>query len=517
MAHAGTTMPNIIGRAQWGADESIRTWDPEYAPTLKAATLHHTADRNTYTAADVPGIMRSIYAYHTQTRGWGDIGYNFIVDKFGRIFEGRYGGVSSTVIGAHAGGFNTGTFGVSMLGNYAEVDTPQVMLEAVASVMAWKLNLYRLSPHGTSQLTSGGGGTSKYPAGQTVTVPTVFAHRDVGNTTCPGQYAYNRMGQLRDMIAARSTAIAGSPSGNVETLRVTGDQLDVAGWAYDPDAPTSAISVGVSVDGGWALSLRADQNRTDVAAARPDLGPVHGFTGQSRLSPGSHAVCVVFVNTGGTGANTWMTCQTVTATATTRIYNPVGNVESVVAQGRTIKAAGWSVDPDALSTSLQMHAYINGQFRGSFLADGFRSDISAAFPGAGALHGWAWETTASTPGTNSVCIYAINRNQGTENPLIRCASVVMSQSAVPARSATSDTVTVSGRMRPRDRLGSRSRHARRAGRRARLRRRPLRGRPSPPTARGRTSRPRSRAPARVTASRGRSRWPLGDTRSVPLP
>jgi hypothetical protein len=123
-AHAGATMPDIITRAQWGADESIRTWDPEYAPTIKAATLHHTADRNSYTAAEVPGMLRAIYAYHAQTRGWGDIGYNVIVDKFGRIFEGRYGGLSSTVIGAHAGGFNYGTFGVSMLGNYSEVDHP---------------------------------------------------------------------------------------------------------------------------------------------------------------------------------------------------------------------------------------------------------------------------------------------------------------------------------------------------------------------------------------------------------
>ena len=90
-----TAMPPIITRAQWGADESIRRWDPEYAPTIKAATLHHTADRNTYTAADVPGMMRSIYAYHTVNRGWGDIGYNVIVDKFGRIFEGRYGDCQS--------------------------------------------------------------------------------------------------------------------------------------------------------------------------------------------------------------------------------------------------------------------------------------------------------------------------------------------------------------------------------------------------------------------------------------
>ncbi|TFV87777.1 N-acetylmuramoyl-L-alanine amidase [Blastococcus sp. CT_GayMR16] len=424
-AGAAATMPEIISRAQWGADESIRTWDPEYAPTIKAATLHHTADRNTYTAAEVPGMMRSIFAYHTQTRGWGDIGYNVIVDKFGRIFEGRYGGLSSTVIGAHAGGFNTGTFGVSMLGNYAEVDTPQVVLDSVAAVTAWKLSLYGVSPYATTQLTSGGGGTAKYDAGQVVTLPTVFAHRDVGNTTCPGDYAYSRMAQIRDMVAARMTPVSGSPVGNVEALSVAGDKLDVVGWAYDPDVPTASIDVGVSVDGGWALSLRANGNRPDVGAAYPGIGNAHGFRGQLALSPGRHTVCVVFVNAGSAGANTWMKCQGFTATDIRKTYNPVGNVEAAVVEGRTLRASGWSVDPDSLASSLDMHVYVNGQFGQSIVANAPRADVGAAFPGAGPAHGWSWQTTVNAPGTYRVCVYAINRADGTENPLLNCVSLVV--------------------------------------------------------------------------------------------
>jgi hypothetical protein len=425
-AHAGATMPDIISRAQWGADESIRTWDPDYAPTIKAATLHHTADRNTYTAAEVPGMMRSIYAYHTLTRGWGDIGYNVIVDKFGRIFEGRYGGLSSTVIGAHAGGFNTGTFGVSMLGNYAEVDTPQVMLDAVAAVMAWKLSLYGVSPYGTTQLTSGGGGTSKYAAGVRVTLPTIFAHRDVGNTTCPGQYAYNRMAQLRDMVAARMSPVSGSPVGNLEGLSVTGDRLDVVGWGYDPDAPTSPISVGVSVDGGWRISPLANGNRPDVGAAFPAIGSAHGFTGSVGLAPGQHNVCVVFVNASGTpGANNWMKCQTVTAIDVEATFNPVGNLERFSADGRTVRISGWAVDPDALATSVTMHAYVDGQFNQSFVANAARPDIAAVYPGAGSAHGWSWEGALATPGSHGICVYAINVGRGTKNPLINCVTVVV--------------------------------------------------------------------------------------------
>src|SRR3712207_8057915 len=104
-----------------------------------------------------------MYAYHAVSRGWGDIGYNVIVDKFGRAWEGRTGGLASTVIGAHAGGFNTGTFGVSMMGNYDVVGTPQVIIDSVAAIIAWKFSLYVVNPKGTTTLTSGG--TDKFAAG----------------------------------------------------------------------------------------------------------------------------------------------------------------------------------------------------------------------------------------------------------------------------------------------------------------------------------------------------------------
>jgi hypothetical protein len=229
-AHAATTMPAIYSRAQWGADESLMRWDPEYAPTIKAATIHHTADGNTYAAADVPAILRSMYAYHAVSRGWGDIGYNVVVDRFGRAWEGRSGGLASTVVGAHAGGFNTGTFGVSMLGNYDVVAPSAVTLDTVAAVVAWKLSLYGVDPRGTTTLTSGGGGTSKYAAGVKVTVPTVFAHRDVGSTACPGRYAYSRMDDIRTAVAARWLPAAATGGGGPQTFLRNSNTNGTADW-----------------------------------------------------------------------------------------------------------------------------------------------------------------------------------------------------------------------------------------------------------------------------------------------
>ncbi|MGY1682445.1 N-acetylmuramoyl-L-alanine amidase [Geodermatophilus sp. SYSU D01176] len=200
-ADAAVAIPPVFSRAQWGADESLMTWDPQYASTIKAATLHHTAGSNSYTADQVPAILRSTYTYHARSLGWGDIGYNVLVDKFGRIWEGRSGGLASTVVGAHAGGFNTSTFGVSMMGNYDVVDTPQAMVDSVAAIIAWKFSLYGVDPRGTTTLTSGG--TDKYPAGARATLPTVFGHIDTKSTACPGRYGYARLGEIRDKAAAR--------------------------------------------------------------------------------------------------------------------------------------------------------------------------------------------------------------------------------------------------------------------------------------------------------------------------
>lgn len=215
-ANADAWQPPIYSRQQWGADESIRTWDPEYATTLRAGTVHHTADSNDYTEADVPQILRSIYSFHAISRGWGDIGYNFIVDKFGRTWEGRYGGIASTVIGAHAGGFNEYTTGVAMLGNYDEVQPSYELLNSVAAVIAWKFSLYQIYPMNRTTLVSSGGGTAKYPAGTAVDLPVIFGHRDVGSTTCPGRYAYAYMDWIRDRTLQHMQA---GPTERLQQLR----------------------------------------------------------------------------------------------------------------------------------------------------------------------------------------------------------------------------------------------------------------------------------------------------------
>ena len=165
VASAVEAQPTILTRADWGADESIREGSPSYNATVKVGFVHHTDTANGYSMAEVPAMLRSIYAYHVKSNGWSDIGYNYLVDRFGRLWEGRYGGITKNVLGAHTGGFNTDSFGTSLLGTFTTAVPPDAMLGSLEQLFAWKLGAYYREPLGKATLRSGGGGTSKYAAG----------------------------------------------------------------------------------------------------------------------------------------------------------------------------------------------------------------------------------------------------------------------------------------------------------------------------------------------------------------
>jgi hypothetical protein len=194
-------MPPIYRRAAWGADEREMNWRPAYGTGIKAVVLHHTATDGDYTEADVPGIMRAIYEYQTVSRGWGDIGYNALVDKYGRIWEGRSGGLSRPVVGAQAGGFNTGTAGIAVIGTYTDQDMPPAAAESVSRYAAWKFSLGpAIDPRGGVTLT-GGGSTSRFSPGTTITVPRILPHRQTQPTECPGAGGMNALPAIRERAA----------------------------------------------------------------------------------------------------------------------------------------------------------------------------------------------------------------------------------------------------------------------------------------------------------------------------
>ena len=152
---------------------------------------------NDYTRAEVPGIIRSIYAYHTQSRGWSDIGYNYLVDRFGRIWEGRYGGIDRPVVGAHTLNYNDYAFAMSAIGNYDIHQPSSAMVQAYGALFAWKLSLHGVDASSTKQWVG-----SRY-------FQAINGHRDAASTACPGRYLYAKIPQIRTLAAAAQRGWSG--------------------------------------------------------------------------------------------------------------------------------------------------------------------------------------------------------------------------------------------------------------------------------------------------------------------
>ena len=207
---ARASSPAIISRRAWGANESIVRAAPSYADRLAFAVVHHTAGANPSTAAESAAIVRGIQAYHVLSNGWSDIGYNFLVDRFGQVFEGRGGGVGKNVIGAHAMGFNTGSAGVAVIGTYESAGISTSARSALVSLLAWRLDVGHVDP--LSRVRRVSLGSPRYPAGQTVTLNAIGGHRDTGLTSCPGAVLYSKLGAIRTAVGQRGLPKLYSPS-----------------------------------------------------------------------------------------------------------------------------------------------------------------------------------------------------------------------------------------------------------------------------------------------------------------
>jgi hypothetical protein len=326
---AATETPAIVTRAAWGASESIRRGPPTYASDVRVAIVHHTAGRTDYSRAEAPAVVRGIQLYHVQANGWNDIGYNFLVDRFGTVYEGRYGGVDRNVVGAHALGFNTGSVGIALLGTYGSTKPSSAAQDAIARVIAWRLDVAHVDPAGAASLVSAG--SDRFASGKTVELDAVSGHRDTGSTQCPGDALYARL----DAIAASARTMGGQkvfePSAEVTGLAVhfrarlaqpgawtvvvsDADGLEVArgtgssttvDWTWDASsAPPASYSWSIGADAarpatgsvrtGGAAPLSVSEATIDPAGITPNGdGQADSATVSYRLSRTANVTVVV--------------------------------------------------------------------------------------------------------------------------------------------------------------------------------------------------------------------------------
>jgi len=273
--------PQIVPRSGWQADESIRRVAPIYADTLRMAFVHHTAGTNDYSRLEAPAIVRGIELYHVKGNGWNDIGYNALVDRFGTVYEGRYGGIDRNVVGAHAKGFNTGSFGIAVLGNFQAADPPQAAVDALVRTLAWRLDLAHVDPLSTVNAISSG--NERFNPGIPVLLRAISGHRDTGLTECPGQRLYAMLPAIAKRVAALGLPKLYAPLAAPDEgggVRFTARLSSALAWRVTVTDPAgvelgSGAGTSTSVDWTWRPPGPIPSGarwRIDAPGATPAVG-----------------------------------------------------------------------------------------------------------------------------------------------------------------------------------------------------------------------------------------------------
>lgn len=284
-AAAAIVPPPMTSRAQWGADENLAE-PPAYGADAKAVVVHPVGGTNEYSCADSRALVKGVQAYHMgdPDHMWNDIGFNFLVDKCGTIFEGRAGGADRPVTGFHTPGFNTDTVGVGLLGDMDAGKPTPAVLESLGRLSAWKLKSYGHDPLGTEVMTATAS-NGKYEAGEQATLPTVAGARDVMAASSPDTNLNSKLPVVRSYAAspAANSAIpttdfnrdgvtdlvAGTPQATVGSLKTAGSIAALPGSTAGPDAAAKRLitqeSTGVpgsaeEGDGFGAASAYGDLN-----------------------------------------------------------------------------------------------------------------------------------------------------------------------------------------------------------------------------------------------------------------
>jgi hypothetical protein len=284
---AGPTVP-VISRSEWGGDSVPPREDPIYGD-VQVAFVHHTVTANDYAPEDSAGIVLGIARYHRDSNGWNDIGYNFLVDKYGQVFEGRAGGIDQAVVGAQAQGYNSHSTGVACLGTFTEVTQSEAGMDALARLIGWKLALHAAPITGSVTLISAGGESNRYRSGTPVDFERISGHRDGDSTSCPGAALYGQLADLRTRAARYAAPIAALTMHTSKTVRgvkpsrVAGelhfaDGSSPAGAALDVEyqsagaAWTRITGATCGADGTWTASVTLSSSGRVRAVFPGDAG-----------------------------------------------------------------------------------------------------------------------------------------------------------------------------------------------------------------------------------------------------
>ncbi len=401
-ADAATNTPfSMHHRSEWTSQAPKAV---SVASSVNMAVVHHSVTPNSYSPSQVPSRLRGIQNYHMNTRGWSDIGYNFAVDKYGGVWEARGGGYDRPVVGAHASGFNTGSVGIVVLGDYSSTASSTAANESVAQVAGWKLFRHGHDPNESAKFTSGGG--PRYPSGTRVTLPRIVGHTQVGSTECPGRILdvlpsiRFRAQQVHDFLRAVQVA-PGTATGSITAASVAAGTVRVSAKFSDPSA--SGLSLAI---------LEVDD--TPVAQIGSTGSIAFDVPG---IVQGRHQVCITVIHR-TTRSYSRIDCRSLWVPGS----DPIGAFTSMTnpATGR-VRIRGWALDPET-KAPIDVVAITDKKWVRS-VAKLPNADTRAPSALLSANRGYEFDV-ATGSGNHTVCVVAMNHGGG-DNKVLGCRKMVV--------------------------------------------------------------------------------------------
>ena len=316
------TKPLTFSREAWGCDESLRfsdgqeKWPRSFVPAKKLV-VHHTATGNGYfSVGEAMAHVRSVYVYHTITQGWGDIGYNCLVDKFGNSYEGRRGRdgpgydgpggreiMSQDVVAGHALVYNYGSTGIALLGDFTGSSPGGAMLGRLEEVLAYEALRRGIRGDAASDFLIH---NTSWHRG----LPHIVGHRDVGETGCPGAYVHGLLPQIRANVTAR-TADPSSPNVGIVFHPAQDTVYDNrVHFAWQGSGGSGALEYSYYLE-GWARE--PDGLVAYIRGFNGERLPAPGANGrqiQTLFSASAHPRSIRFTSGSGTQAGGWERSRT---------------------------------------------------------------------------------------------------------------------------------------------------------------------------------------------------------------
>ncbi|MDQ2648956.1 MAG: N-acetylmuramoyl-L-alanine amidase [Actinomycetota bacterium] len=260
----------ITPRSSWGGDLLPTRPIPD-EPDVRVLLVHHSVNSNSYAQSAVPGMLRSIYSFHTGDKGWPDVAYNFFVDRFGGVWEGRTGSLAGPKAGDATGGNQGYSQLCCFLGDHSAAAPSEAAQEAMGRLLGWLAGRHGvdLSDGARARFTSRG--SNKFAAGAAIDVPTVAGHRDVTQTACPGNAAYALVtdGTFRRLAGGGGAASPPGTSAPTTTTTTTAKPTTAAKSApttTTTSVPATSPSSSSSSSSSPSTTARRRSTTTELAA-----------------------------------------------------------------------------------------------------------------------------------------------------------------------------------------------------------------------------------------------------------